>query len=331
MNILVIFTGGTIGSSEAEDGYFSPDQTKPYTLLTRYRALEKTDARIHFDTAEPYRTLSEHLNGSHMRALIACVRDSLNKRYDGIIITHGTDTIQYTASALSYALGTDCPPVVLVSSNYVLEDKRANGVANFYYAAAFIRQKLGRGVFVSYQNEGQRPMIHRGSRLLPHQPYEDALFSVHRTCYGWFQTDGFEKNPMYQEREDEGPLLSWQWPDESSHVIYIPPGVGMIYPGIPEGTKAVLLGSYHSGTVDAGSERFFAFVREAEEQNIPVFLTGAGGGTAYESVKPLKTLGVHTLPEASPTAMYVKLSMALSEKRDLQDVLYCSLGGDLVI
>ncbi len=331
MNILVIFTGGTIGSSEAEDGYFSPDQTKPYTLLMRYRALAKTDAQIRFDTAEPYRTLSENLNGSHIQALIACVKDGLKKGYDGIIITHGTDTIQYTASALSYAFGTDCAPVVLVSSNYVLEDARANGVVNFYYAASFIRQQLGRGVFVSYQNEGQAPVIHRGSRLLPHQPYEDALFSMHRSCYGSFGTDGFEKNPAYREQKDETLCLSWKWQDDRSHVLYIVPSVGMTYPRILEDTQAVLLGSYHSGTMDAGFQWFQAFAKEAKEKQVPVFFTGAGSGTAYESVKPLEELGIHTLPEASPIAMYVKISMALSMKQDLHKVLYHSLGGDLVV
>ena len=53
-----------------------------------------------------------------------------SEKYDGIIITHGTDTLQYTSAMLGYMFDDVSIPIVLVSSNYVLEDKRANGLIN---------------------------------------------------------------------------------------------------------------------------------------------------------------------------------------------------------
>lgn len=328
MKVLVVFTGGTIGSSAAEDGYFSPDEAKPYKLLEMYRKVSGDE--VCFETAEPYRTLSENLDGSHIRELISCIREGLSQEYDGIIVTHGTDTLQYTASALSYAFGNTSVPIVLVSSNYILEDPKANGLWNFYYAVLFIRSQLGNGVFVSYQNEGADPVIHRGSRLQPHEPYEDALYSIGKVSYGWFKGEQFIKNPEFQEKKDEIPCLDWKWEDGLSRVLYIQPYVGMSYPGLDEDTKAVLLGSYHSGTINTESCRIRKFTDEAKEKGIPVFMTGARAGETYESVKPLKELGIKVLPEASPVAVYMKLSMALSEGRQLSDVMESSLGGDLV-
>lgn len=343
MKILVIFTGGTIGSSAAADGYFSPDETKPYKLLELYRKMSGDETR--FETAEPYRTLSENLSGSHIRELLACIRRGIQKGYDGIIVTHGTDTLQYTASALGYALGNASIPVVLVSSNYILENPKANGLQNFYYGVQFIRSQAGRGVFVSYKNEGKEPAIHRGTRLLPHEPYEDALYSIGKVPYGRFEncrfeaggllstkakTERFIKNPGYWEKEDEIPCLDWKWKDELSGILWIWPYVGMVYPAINENIKAVLLGSYHSGTINTKSCQLRNFAEEAGKKGIPVYLTGARAGDTYESVKPLSVLGICVLPEISPIAAYMKLSMALWEGRKLSSVMSGSLGGDLV-
>ena len=89
---------------------------------------------------EPYRILSENMNAGYVNRLADCVRKVMARNdSEGIIITHGTDTLQYTAALLSYVFGTDCVPVLLVSSDFPLEDERANGMANFMRAVEFIK------------------------------------------------------------------------------------------------------------------------------------------------------------------------------------------------
>lgn len=327
MKLLVIFTGGTIGSSAAEDGYFSPDASKGYQLLNMYQQQKGED--ICFDTAEPYRTLSENLNGSHISKLISCVRENIGKGYQGIIVTHGTDTIQYTAAALGYALGNDTVPVVLVSSNYILEDERANGLKNFAAAVDFIQGGYGKGVFAAYKNDGEGVTIHRGTRLIAHQPYTDALYSVKNIYYGKYQDEEFCKNKAYKEEDDKTAALDWKWSGEDSRVFCIQPCVGNRYPEIPEETEAVVLGSYHSGTVNTESLAIRKFAEQAKARKIPLFLTGVSQGSAYESTKAFESLGIRILPEMSPTAAYMKISMALSQGKKYEDVIPFSLGGDL--
>ena len=327
MKIFVIFTGGTIGSSAAEDGYFSPDASKGYQLLSMYQ--KQKGGSVCFDTAEPYRTLSENLNGSHIAKLIACVREKINTGCEGIIVTHGTDTIQYTAAALGYAFGSNTIPIVLVSSNYVLEDKRANGLENFAKAVDFIQGGYGKGVFAAYKNEGEGVTIHRGTRLIAHQPYTDALYSVKNHDFGKYQGEEFCKNKTYREEDDKTDTLDWNWKGETSGVFCIQPYVGNCYPQIPEETKAVILGSYHSGTLNTESEALRKFAGQAKERHIPLYLTGVSQGAAYESTKEFESLGIRILPEMSPTAAYMKLSMALSQGKKCEDVMPFSLGGDL--
>lgn len=345
MKLLVIFTGGTIGST-VNEGYISTDQGKAYQLIEMYKALGKRQAD--FTLNEPYTLLSENLTGTYIARLGSCVLENVNKGYEGIIITHGTDTIQYSAAALGYLLADIDIPVLLVSSNFVLDDERANGLVNFAAAVDFIASKAGTGVFVPYRNSDGVIYVHRGTRLLPHQPYSDDLQSVLNQYYGIVTCDGnFVKNRSYQTAEEQlaaaeqesGKQLAaagLELPDSwNSDILRIYPYPGMSYSMPEKLPRAILLDTYHSGTLCSaapGMERFF---ETAASENIPVFLTGASGGIDYESVKHWKGLGVITLPQASPIAMYSKLWLALSSKKllqkvSLEEVMTSSLGEDIV-
>jgi L-asparaginase len=131
--------------------------------------------------------LSETLNGRHIAKLVECINENA-ENFDGIIVCHGTDTLQYTAVALKFAF-SDLPiPIVLVSSNYVLEDERSNGRDNLRAAVEFItgrsdspwlmnRMRRG-GVWVSYKNAGMPVKMYEPFELLPHHAYDDRLYTL---------------------------------------------------------------------------------------------------------------------------------------------------------
>ncbi|MDE6111619.1 MAG: asparaginase domain-containing protein, partial [Eubacterium sp.] len=165
MKILIMFTGGTIGCSSS-GGVISPNEENTKLLLELYKKEYSKD--VDFEITEPYYALSENNTGKTLEHLISAVCDAVNMDYSGIIVTHGTDTLQYSAAALSYALGNKTIPVLLVSSNYVLTDKKANGLSNFAAAVDFIQNGYGKGVFVPYKNSDNKVYVHRASRLLQH-------------------------------------------------------------------------------------------------------------------------------------------------------------------
>ncbi len=133
MNILVLFTGGTIACSRS-DGALSPDADNSYALLQRFDS-----ADVRFTTASPYFVLSENLGTAHLRRLYDCLTGYDLSCFDGVIIAHGTDTLAYTAAYLSLRLGLCDTPVVLVSAAYPLSDSRTNGFVNLNGALDFIR------------------------------------------------------------------------------------------------------------------------------------------------------------------------------------------------
>lgn len=214
MKVLVAFTGGTIGST-ITDGYAAPDVDKKYRLINMYEEKIKSSKagetkddecagslfsgleteKMEFVMESPYQELSENNTCSTMLFLAKYIKEQIeSEKYDGIIITHGTDTLQYTSAMLGYMFDDVSIPIVLVSSNYVLEDKRANGLINFAYAVEFVKGRYGNGLFVSYYNTGDVPRIHRGTRVMEHGAYTDDVFSVKNSEYGCFKDGKFVKN-----------------------------------------------------------------------------------------------------------------------------------------
>ena len=303
MKLLVILTGGTIGSSFC-DKFISLNSDSKSKLLEGYSHLE-------IKTISPYTILSEQLNGEYLNSLIECVGENLNKSYDGIIVTHGTDTLQYSASALSLAYGDAKIPVVLVSSNYILDDPRANGKDNFKYAVEFIKEKIG-GVFVSYQNTGGRPEIHQGNMLLPHEIYNDDVKSI-RGAFGYFEDEKFIQNYCRLKKNKTIKNIKL---NKTAGVLWLKIHPGMQLPDTKD-YEVILLEAYHSGTLPTLSPEFRAFCKNSD---IPIFLVGAKEGPQYDSVKEYQELNIKHLPFISPIFAYLRLWAETDGKKDFEKV-----------
>ena len=321
MKILTVFTGGTIGSTKSE-GVISPDSENSYKLIEMY---SKKDKKVEFTAVQPLNILSENMNGKILTQLYKCISSYDLSEFDGVIVAHGTDTLQYTAAYLSYAFGLCKTPIVLVSANFPLEDERSNGFHNFCGAVELIRSRKGRGVFVSYANCEYFADIHRGAKVLQHTAYYDELYNIHDNIFGEIHGKEFVKNDFYSEQQDEISLADCTELEETSDVLYVKPYVGMTYPQIRQGTKAVLLEGYHSGTLNTDSNELTKFCLDAEKCGVPVYLTGAEQGFFYESKLMFEKLKIEVLPPASPIAMYMKLWML---KKDRLDDVFLPCGGD---
>lgn len=330
MKIKVIFTGGTIGSQVKVDGYIAPKEKAPYELVEFYQ--KANSGNIEFETTEPYCILSENLTAKELNQLISCVKDTVVKdNIDGIIITHGTDTLQYSAAILSYVLGCANISVLLVSSDFPLGDNRANGHINFAYAVKFIEQRCGKGVFVSYCNKGGKPIIHRGAKLLQHKAFSADVESIKNEWYGSFEKDIFTcKEEEKLKNIDKGNILErgmfWmeeivQLSSNPMEIMRIVPYVGMVYPAIGKSVKVILHESYHSGTIGI-SDALRRFAKTAKERNIPIYITGlTKEDNDYETVAEYKKMGIIPLLDTAPIAQYCKLWLALSNEKDFRQAM----------
>ncbi len=330
MKILFLFTGGTIGST-AKGDVIATDAKKPYLLLEAYR--RRFGSLPEYDVAEPYRALSENNTGETLTLLMQSVAEKLDSGYDGIVVTHGTDTLQYSAAALSYAFSDVKIPICLVSSNFPIENPTANGLDNLHGALRFITEVGTRGVFVPYKNQNDELRIHRGTRLLGSTAFSDSVASIFDSYYGTFREgEPFIKNPLYRELPDAvGPMGAVSLPAYCREIMVLEPYPGKCYPPISDSLKYVIHTSYHSGTINTATEMTQSFFKTMRERGIIPFLTGVSSGAAYESTHLFQELQLYPLYNIAPVAVFVKLWMWDTLHPDIPatEFLSQSLSGDI--
>lgn len=175
-DILVLHTGGTIASRVSyEEGGVIP-AFEPEDLLEMYPELFEA-ANIDSDVVA--QMLSEDMEPAHWAQIARSVADA-REDYDGIIIGHGTDTMQYTASALSFMLDGIDIPVVLVGAQRSSDRPSSDAATNLLSAAAFIEEDVP-GVFVCMHagSSDTECAIHRGTRVRKmHTSRRDAFQSI---------------------------------------------------------------------------------------------------------------------------------------------------------
>lgn len=175
--ICVIFTGGTIGS-DSDGKNVSLNGASKKMLIEKYREAE--GGGIAFDVLSPINILSENVQKSDLQKLYDCIKSVNFSAYDGVIVTHGTDTLCFTVNWLSQVL-CDIPlPLVVVSALYPLPDGRSNGVKNFTGAVTFIEKAGLRGVYCAFANDNENCKIHLGARLV----YPDEINGFYHSALG---------------------------------------------------------------------------------------------------------------------------------------------------
>lgn len=305
MRILVVFTGGTIGS-EVKDGWISPGSSAKYELIANYKG------KVEFETLSPYTILSEQLSANELNMLTECVFQNIDKGFDGIIVTHGTDTLQYSASALGLMLGKCKVPVVFVSANYPLCDKRSNGHINFKTAVEFIKTKQN-GVFVAYKNTNEKHAnIHNAVHVLRHAECTDEVYSLdNQPLYIGKKLNRNHLPLTDEEKVGTGRILL----KENPEILKIDSFPNDSFEYDLSKYKAVIISPYHSGTLNTLSEKFQQFCKKAKEKNVEIFVPNVRYGITYESSKLFRELGLKILPYCTQTKAYMELWINLSKKR----------------
>ena len=108
--ILLIGTGGTI-ASEVTDGGLAPELTTEQ-LLSHIPAISKI---CQVDCVQLLNLDSTNMAPRHWLLMARCIREHYGQ-YDGFVLTHGTDTMAYTAAALSYLIQGSPKPIVLTGA-----------------------------------------------------------------------------------------------------------------------------------------------------------------------------------------------------------------------
>jgi len=142
--ISLLHTGGTIASKVDYDtgaviAKFTPEDI--LELFPELKSIANINSRLISNM------LSENMRFSHYNIIARAVEDEIKKGAKGIIVTHGTDTLHYTAAALSFILENLQIPVVLVGSQRSSDRPSSDSSMNLISAVVFITHAKAGGVF----------------------------------------------------------------------------------------------------------------------------------------------------------------------------------------
>ena len=265
--ILVAMTGGTIGCY-SQNGIISLKKNN-------CRAVELFQKQFpdgaDFEIVQPLNILSENLDKSHWETLVNFLCETDISQFDGIIITHGSDTLSYTSAMLAICLRHFKIPVVITAANYIPDDKRSNAVENIRSAVAVINE-FPHGIFTVYQNPNDdfttvylSTDIHEADRFL------GKFSSFKNSPFGKVVNGTFTKISSDRLPEIKPPVFNGKL-SLKNDVLMICPYPSMLYSAIniPESVKAVLHITYHSCTAKTlGNENALDFLALCKTKNIP--------------------------------------------------------------
>ena len=141
--ILIVYTGGTIGMIEdPETKALKPfDFTHLMENVPKVKMLDYEIDNIQFNPPID----SSDMDVAHWQLIARSIADNY-QNYDGFVVLHGTDTMAYTASALSFMLGNLSKPVIITGSQLPIGEVRTDGEENLITALQIAADQDSNGV-----------------------------------------------------------------------------------------------------------------------------------------------------------------------------------------
>ena len=322
--ILVVFTGGTIGST-SDNGIVDVSGGMKYKLIDLF--YRQSDFDVQFDAVQPINMLSENFSPDTWTVLANCLAEHDLSRYKGVIITHGSDTLPYTAAVFSYILKNIALPVVFVAANKSIDHPNSNGIQNFTDAVRFILTSGLCGVYSIYMDDSGNRNVYYGTRMHEADTHYDRFSSYAGVDFGKMVGENFvyNSNPLNPKPDEiiaAGTLLAVTPIKFNADILCIRPYPGLRYDVYDlkkiSRPAAVLHGLYHSSTACTVDENrsVVNFIKRCTAEGIDVYLYDCkhfSDDSVYRSADYIKSIEANCLSGISFEATAAKLYVAYSQ------------------
>lgn len=253
--ILIIYTGGTIGMVETPDGLQPFDFSHLMDNVPKIGKLGYDIESVQF----PAPIDSSNMNPSYWNQIVKDIADRYDD-FDGFVVLHGTDTMAYTASALSFMLRDLRKPVVITGSQLPIGATREDGTENLISAVEVAAAKDENGdpiiqeVVISFQDyivRGCRSTKFTSTGFHAFKSFNYPVLGTidlhisYNKPYLMRHTTALPLNPFYSM--DPNILVMWLYPGITEDVVK----AQLSTPGI----KAVVLRTFGAG--NAPTEQWF--------------------------------------------------------------------------
>ena len=321
--ILLLSTGGTIASKiDYRTGAVTPVLTAEElnSSVPELAEIANIDAEVLLSE------YSENIMPEHWLQIAEKINEYSKSDYSGIIIAHGTDTMHYTSSFLSFALAGFPIPIVLVGSQRSSDRASSDAALNLIGATKFITESNTKGVYiVMHQDENDDTIAcHIGTRVRKN----------HTSKRGAFQTIG--NNPAFIIAENKiQKNISEDFFKISEFLprIKLDTRVALVkyHPGYDPKLLDQIIEMGYKGIIFEGTglghigNTMYESVKKANEKGIFLGMTsqcidGRIRMTVYESGRDLLNLGIIPLENMIPEVALVKAMWAMGNFQNGEEI-----------
>lgn len=211
--ILLLATGGTIATKQTENGLIP--QLTSQELLS---CIPEIANLCQVDTVQLFNLDSTNLSPAHWVTIaqaIACRYDC----YDGFVVTHGTDTMAYTAAALNYLIQGSSKPIVLTGAQQSIGSRETDARRNLYDAFLYAAADCAWGITIVF--DGQVILGTRAKKM-------------RSKSYNAFASIGFPEIALIRDRRVYPLLPKPSFPQHPSFCLSMNPNIFVLklIPGI---------------------------------------------------------------------------------------------------
>ncbi len=322
--VAIISTGGTIASRvDYRTGAVRPALTASdlYSVVPELADIAQVNTHILFSL------FSENLTPQHWTETAKTVAEQIEKGADGVIIAHGTDTMAYTAAALSFALQNLPVPIVLVGSQRSADRPSSDAATNLISAViAASHAPFAEVTIAMHETSSDTAIVlHRGTKVRKcHTSRRDAFKSINAT-------------PIAKVQDRKVTMLTDDYAkrDLSKKLVLKPKFEGKValikfYPGMnpsmidwftENGYRGLILEGTGLGHV---GKQCFEALRRAVERDVVVCMAsqciwGRVNMNVYDSGRDLLALGVTPLEDMLAETALVKLMWILGQTKDVAE------------
>lgn len=324
--ILILFCGGTIIMQESADGALIVS-AKEKAIKNLINLEPKLKEFVKLEVYYVDNIDSTNMNPKHWDRMTAIIAENYNK-YDGFVITHGTDTMAYTASALSFSLQDIGKPVVLTGAQIPGSKIDTDGRRNFVNAIIVATMDIA-GIMIVFDEEiilGARASKVSESKLNAFETINWDLLGEIRIDIRLSDERKFRHNrPLNIENGFEPNVI----------IINMTPGVSKktLLTILDSGMEGVILSGYGPGNI---AYDYLEVIKKAGEKKIPLIVTtqcleGATSMHLYDTGKQALDLGAIQTYDMSLECVATKLMWALKHfpYEKIKEVMHTNYTGEI--
>ncbi len=321
--VLLLSTGGTIAS---KIDYRTGAVTPALTAEDLNSAVPELSKIANIEAEVLFSEYSENLQPEHWKKIAEKLNSIAKSDYKGIVIAHGTDTMQYSAAFLSFALSGYPIPVALVGSQRSSDRPSSDAAQNLISSVRFVVESNTHGIFVvMHHNENDDLVVaHVGTRVRKnHTSKRSAFQTIGDNPAFLILEKKIEKNlekEYFKEKEYE-PKINY---DSRVALVKYHPGYDskIIDFLIESGFKAIIFEGTGLGHI---GKNMYESVKKANELGLFMGMTsqcinGRVGMNVYESGRDLQELGIIPLSDLIPETALVKAMWALGNSSNISDL-----------